>query len=70
LLYNEQVLPIPGCAAAGSSSNSKEEGPLDCDLDAFLASTKAAAEQAFDAACQVGGEGVAAAPSGNTAPAG
>ncbi|PNW73688.1 hypothetical protein CHLRE_13g568600v5 [Chlamydomonas reinhardtii] len=28
LLYNEQVLPVPGCGAAGSGS--------DCDLDEFL----------------------------------
>lgn len=70
LLYNEQVLPIPGCAMVGGSSESREGGPLDCELDVFLAATKAAAEQKFDVACQVGREGTAAALSGNTAPAG
>ncbi len=54
-MYNEQVVPIPGCKPVSaqptsgntdtntSTSSSDSTAHLDCDLDEFLRATEAAA---------------------------
>lgn len=68
LLYNEQVLAIPGCPPIGAATTQDPGAALDCDLEDFLAATAAAAGDAatMDKWCDLDDDAMSASSSSTT----